>query len=292
VPVVAIHRKRRKLPTALQQFFQVLQQPEPGETTLVLTEEEWANWFGIAGWVMSQSWARHAAVRFLHCALKSVYVIPDCYFPAFPSWLRQLIQEDDARLSGHNSFNDLLTSAINSVRGEAFEALLDLASRQKKTSKQIDPWIFELIRSRFTLPEESTAIFALFGANLNFLIYLFQQELKESPNLLFSANRPECRSAAITAHFTYGHPWNMIIETFPALINDALEVLGAMWAGAADDDAKQNYRDFGSRLRIHIACYYWSGSFATDLTGQTALDRFFGSVEQFVGKKHRELEMC
>ena len=67
----------------------------------------------------------------------------------------------------------------------------------------------------------------------------------------------------------------MIIETFPALINDALEVLGAMRAGAADDDAKQNYRDFGSRLGIHIACYCWSGSFATDSDGQTALDKFF-----------------
>ena len=67
----------------------------------------------------------------------------------------------------------------------------------------------------------------------------------------------------------------MIIETFPALINNALDVLAAMRVGAADDDAKQNYRDFGSRLGIHIACYYWSGSFATDLEGQVALDRFF-----------------
>ena len=31
VPVAAIHRKRRKLPPALQQFLQFLQQPEPGE---------------------------------------------------------------------------------------------------------------------------------------------------------------------------------------------------------------------------------------------------------------------
>jgi hypothetical protein len=228
------------------------------ETPLAVpTEDKWAIWFGITGWVMSQSWPRHAAVRFLHCALKSDYVILDSYFPAFPNWLRQLIQEDDARLSGHNSFNDSLTTAINSVRGEAFEALLDLASRQKKAGKQIDPWVFELIRSRLTLQEEAPAIFALFGANLNFVIYLFRQELKESPSLLFPANRPEHRSAAITAHFTYGHPWNMIIEIFPALINDALGVLNAMRVEAADDGAKQNDRDFGSRLGIHIACYYY-----------------------------------
>jgi DNA-binding transcriptional LysR family regulator len=32
VPVAVIHRKRRKLPPALKQFLQFLQQPEPGET--------------------------------------------------------------------------------------------------------------------------------------------------------------------------------------------------------------------------------------------------------------------
>jgi DNA-binding transcriptional LysR family regulator len=31
VPVAAIHRRRLKLPPALQQFLQFLQQPEPGE---------------------------------------------------------------------------------------------------------------------------------------------------------------------------------------------------------------------------------------------------------------------
>ena len=244
------------------------------------TDDEWERWFGITRWVLSQSWQRHAAVRFLHCALKSDFVIPDSYFPAFPNWLCQLIQEADARLSGHNSFNDSLTTAINSVRGEAFEALLDLASRQKKADKQIDPWIFELIRSRLTLPEESPAMFALLGANLNFVIYLFRHELTESPSLLFPANRPEHRSASITAYFNYGQPWNTIIETFPALINDALGILDAMRANTADDDAKQNHRDFGSRLGTHIACYYWCSSFATDLAGQTALDRFFDAASK------------
>jgi hypothetical protein len=54
-----------------------------------------------------------------------------------------------------------------------------------------------------------------------------------------------------------------------------LDVLEAMQAGVKDDDAKQNRRDFGSRLGTHIACYYWNGSFATDLEGQAVLGRFF-----------------
>jgi hypothetical protein len=242
----------------------------------VPTEDDWAGWFGITEQVMAQPWPRHAAARFLRNALKSDYVIPDRYLLDLPDLLRRLVEEADAQLSeSKNSFGDWPTTAINSVRGEAFESLLNLASRQKKNGKEIEPWIFEFIRARLELPDESPAIFALFGMNLRFLIYLFQKELKKSARLLFPQNRPEHLSAAITAHFNYDQPWNAIIETFPTIMGDALDVLETMQTGAKDDDAKQNRRDFGSRLGTHIACYYWNGSFASDLDGQTALDRFF-----------------
>ena len=239
------------------------------------TEDEWARWFGIVEWVMSQPWPRHAASRFLRNALKSDCIIPDLYVSVVPQLLRQLIQEEDTHLSEHNSYGDWLTTAINSVRGESIEALLNLASRQKKAGNLIDPWIFDLIRSRLTLPEESPAIFAFLGANLRFLIHLFNQQLTEATSLLFPPERPEHRSAAITAHFKYDQPWNVIIQTFPSFISDALDVLEAMKAVAKDDDAKQNRRDFGSQLGTHIACYYWSGSFANESEGEAALDRFF-----------------
>jgi hypothetical protein len=240
------------------------------------TEGEWANWFGITQWVMAQPWPRHAASRFLRNTLKSECVIPDRYFSELPELLRRLIEEMDPQLlANKNSFGDWLTTAINSVRGEAIEAFLNLASRQKNAGKKIEPWIFELIRSRLELPEESPAIFALVGANLRFLIHLFRQELKESPGLLFPPDRPEQCSAAITAHFKYDHPWNAIIETFPKFINDALDTLEVMQAEAKDDETKQNRRDFGSQLGTHIACYYWNGSFTTDSEGEAALDRFF-----------------
>ena len=240
------------------------------------TEDEWANWFGITQWVMTQSWPRHATSRFLRNMLKSECVIPERYFSELPELLRQLITEVDPQLSANkNSFGDWLTTAINSVRGEAIEALLNLASRQKNADKKIEPWIFELIRSRLELPEESPAIFALCGTNLRFLIHLFRQELKNSPSLLFPPDRPEHRSAVITAHFKYDQPWNAILEIFPKFLNDALDILETMRAETKDDEAKQNHRDFGSRLGTHIACYYWGGSFATDSEGEAALDRFF-----------------
>jgi len=190
--------------------------------------------------------------------------------------LRRLIEEADTQLlANRNSFGDWLTTAINSVRGEAIEALLNLALRQKNAGKKIEPWIFELIRSRLELPEESPAIFALFGMNLGLLIHLFGQEIKDSSGLLFPSERPEHRSAIITAHFKYGQPWNAIIETFPKFLNDALDILKMMQAEIKDDEAKQNNRDFGSRLGTHIVCYYWGGSFAVDSEGEATLDRFF-----------------
>jgi len=240
------------------------------------SETDWANWLGITKWIMSQTWSRDTGARFLGKALESDHTIPDYYFLEFPELLRRLVEEADPRLEGHkNSFNDWFTTAINSIRGDAIEASLNLALRQKNAGKEIEPWIFKLIRSRLELPEESPAIFALLGAKLRFFIHLFKQELKVSPNLLFPSNKPEHRSAAITAHFNYDQPWNAIIETFPEFIRIALDTLQATLVDAKDEDAKQNRRDFASQLGIHIACYYWSGSFADDAEGEAALDRFF-----------------
>ena len=244
---------------------------------------EWASWFGITHWMMSQPWSRHAASRFLRNMLKSECAIPACYLPEIPELLQQLIVEVDPQLSANkNSFGDWLTTAINSVRGEAIEAILHLASRQKNAEKKIEPWIFELIRSRLESPEESPAIFALLGTNLRFLIHLFGQELKDTPSLLYPPDRPEHRSATITAHFKYDQPWNDILEIFPKFLDDALDILRTMQADTKDEDAKQNRRDFGSRLGTHIACYYWSGSFVTDLQGQTVLDRFFNVASKSI----------
>jgi hypothetical protein len=244
-----------------------------------LTDCEWANLFGITQWVMAHDWPRHAASRFLRSALKADCVIPDCYFSEIPELLRRLIEQDDPQLSeNRNSFGDWLTTAINSVRGDAVESLLNFASRQNKASKKIDPWIFELIRSRLELPNESPAIFALFGAHLRFLIHLFDQELKDVSNLLFSPDRPEHRAALFTAHFMYDHPWNPILQTFPNFISDALDTLKMMHAQANHDEAKENRIEVGSRFGTHITCYYWSGAFSTESEGEAALDRFFDIV--------------
>jgi hypothetical protein len=240
------------------------------------SETDWANWLGIAKWMMSHSWSRESVARFLCKASESDHAIPEYYFLEFPKLLSRLVEEPDFRLEHQkNSFGDWLTTAINSIRGEVIEALLNLALRQLKSGNKSEPWIFKLIRSRLELPTESPAVFALLGAKLRLCTHLFKQALKDSPNLLFPPDRLEHRSAAIVAHFNYDHPWNAILETFPGFIGMALDTLEIMRAHSKDKGANENGREFASQLGTHIACYYWSGSFASDAEGEAALDRFF-----------------
>jgi hypothetical protein len=245
------------------------------------SEDRWQNWFGICQWVMTKPFSRHSVSRFLRHATKSDCVMPDNCLLQVPNLLRRLIEEPDTALSRErNGFGDWMTTAINSVRGQTIEALLSLALHQKNAGKEIEPWIFDLIQSRLKLPTESPAIFALFGANLRFLIHMFATQFKSTPDLLFPSDRPEHRFAAVTAHVKYDQPWNLILNTFPNLIGDALNALEGMQEQNEDRERKQNQRDFGSRLGAHIAGYYWSGSFESDSEGEAALDRFFDTAPE------------
>jgi len=245
----------------------------------VPTEDEWDIWFGITQWIMHHPWPRHSASRFLRNALKSNCTIPDRHAVALNESLRSLIEEVDSQLLGeNNAFGDWLTTAINSARGEAFEGLLNLAYRQKKKTNTIDAWIFELVRSRLLNVNESPAIFALLGANLRFLVYLFESQFKQSPELLFPTTRPSHQQAALIAHFSYDRPDKNVITTFPNILNWGLRVLVALPNTANEKDSKQKLHDFGQRLGIQIGFYYWNNAFASQLKGETTLDMFFDNA--------------
>jgi hypothetical protein len=282
----------------LDRFSKLIQkEPESGVSIVPQpTEREWANWFGVAKWVASQrpimgkkdndeldwAWARIVAATFLQAALRSKHQVPEVYLPDVKALLEDLIREEDSRLDNRDTagMGDWLTTAINSARGDALEALLQLALNQKNAGKDIEPWIFEMIRVRLELPTESPAVFALLGSKLRFLIHLFESKLRETPTLLFPPDRPLHQRAAIVAHFSYDHPWNKILKIFPELMNAALKTLEAMRAETKDKEAKEERRDFGSQLGIHIACYCWSGSFIDDAEGEKTLDRFFANASK------------
>jgi len=245
-----------------------------------LTQDEWDICFGITNWVMAHPWPRHSASRFLRNAIKSNCAIPERHAVAINESLKSLIEEVDPQLLGKaNSFGDWFTTAINSARGEAFEALLHLAYRQKKNRKPIDKWIFELIRSRLLNTDESPAIFALLGANLRFLIYLFGSEFKKSPELLFPTVRPLHQQAALVAHFCYDRPDIYNIMTFPNILSLGLKALKVLPQELAENDSRQTLRDFGQRLGIQIAFYYWNNAFPNDLKGEAAIDAFFANAD-------------
>jgi hypothetical protein len=125
------------------------------------------------------------------------------------------------------------------------------------------------------LPDESPAVFALLGSRLRLCIHLFESRLKELPALIFPADRPLHRWAAIIAHFRYDNPWNRIIQVFPQFLNDGIDTMSAIQkdknqAGESDDSG-----DFGSRLGTHIAHYNWVAAFPSELEGEKLVARFF-----------------
>lgn len=279
------------LETAMNYF--VGQQNDSKNLAAAPAENDWANWFGVAKWTIANQrenektrlfpeepgwdWVGNAAVRFFRLALKSKYEIPACHISDLRDAFDSIIKNDDSRwdVSMSSRMENWLTDAINSVRGNAIEAMLNLAYRQKQAGSKIEEWIFGLICFCLIREEESPAVFALLGANLRFFIYLFEDSLKQSPNLLFPDKRPSHRRAAIDSHFRYDQAHPAVIRTFPNLINISLQTLKTFSKDEANDKTKRDWRDFGSRLGFHIAFYYWNELFLKDSDAETALGTYF-----------------
>jgi hypothetical protein len=260
----------------------------------IIPEMDWANWFGIAEWIVTQkidantpdneegdkksnwTWARIVVTRFLTNAI-TCGQMPERYKSVLELFFRNLVEWEDPRLLEENNSltYDWFSIAINSVRGDAIEGMLELAQRQKSAGKEIDKWIFELISSRLVLPDESPATFALLGAKLRFVIYLFGENIKSNPSLVLPADKPSNQNAVIISHFRYDSPWNVVLQMFPDILDRAITILEGMSQEAKDDNAKDYRRDYGTRLGTHIACYYWNDSFLNEEAGMSTLNRFF-----------------
>ena len=269
------------------------------ENPQVPTDNDWANWFGIAEWIASKSviaktehtasertnenrqqdwyWPRIVVTNFLTAALRSDYAEVNSHLAELIKLLRKMVEEDDVRLQADKGvWDEWLTMAINTVRGHAIEGVLELALRQKNGKEDISPWIFELISSRLSLPQESPAIFALVGSRLRLMIYLFQEQLKKMPSLIFPSDRTMHQRAAIMAHICFDHPMTQVVETFPDFTDQALSALARFLDETEDKNSKP--RDFASQLGIHIAFYFWNNAFPKEDVGEAALDRFFATA--------------
>jgi hypothetical protein len=275
---------------------------KPGEkesAPLHPNESEWRNWFGLAEWIVDRGaaassaanrasgtgvdqqaawdWPRMTVVRFLMAPIESEFQCPEDLQAKSEALLRRLVEDEDPRLTGMDrpKMSDWLTTAINSVRGTAFEGLLKLGARQKQTNPTSGPdtWILSLIEDSICLSGQSPALFAILGAQVNLAFYLFDKKFSNLATLLLPQDRQDARTAFIVAHFLYHPAAPALIKAIPTLPEAALECLQPILAQDAENLRADG--DFAIRLGFHLAFYYWNDSFADEQVANTTLDRFF-----------------
>ena len=220
-------------------------------------------------------------VRFLTTALGSKFELPNDLVSGISPILSKLIEDPDPRLENKDKpwMDDWQTTAINSVRGTAVDGLLELALFHKRHGGNPDPdgWIFDLIVSRLKLPNESPAVFAIFGSRLRLLLHLFSDQLKSQHELLLSSDRKERRNTLLLSHFRFDNPMTLVIETLPMLPDAAIDCLAEMIS--LDKDDQETRGDFGGRLGTHLGFYYWNESFSDQATADAILDRYFATAK-------------
>lgn len=263
------------------------------------SENDWRNWFGLASWITNQRTASHiieyadqkrvelegldwnwpciVVVRFLTTALGTKFVLPSGLLKETGRLLRTLVDDRDAILESKEKpwMDDWQTTAINSVRGTAVDGLLDLALFHKRHGGDPDPegWIFDLIVNRLKLPNESPAVFAIFGSRLRLLLHLFGEKFESQPELLLPSDREELRNTLLLSHFCFDNPMTLVIATLPMLPDAAIECLAMMIN--EEEDGQEARGDFGGRLGTHLGFYYWNELFTDQATADAILDRYF-----------------
>lgn len=264
------------------------------------SENEWQNWFGVADWISKcgeenansapegrdvarpedrdWNWSRIIAVKFLDAAINPRFSVPEYLVPKIGILLRRFVEDEDPRLLSKDKpmLEDWLTTAINSVRGTALESLLHLALHQRKESarQQPDEWIWFLIRRTLELEGQSPAVFAIIGARLNLVLYLFSSHIKKEPWLLLSVGNNSFRYAFILAHIRYGNAMVDLLEILPGFPSAALECLEEINSKPLSDQ-DQIVGNFGGRLGTHLAFYYWNNAYPEGTDGEKIVDRYF-----------------
>jgi hypothetical protein len=255
-------------------------------------DAQWQNWLGIASWIAEQqtnsgapgddkqsdwTWARMVVIKFLRNMLTGTAQPPRELLPTVGEILKRLVGELDPRLDAKEApwMSDWLTTAINSVRGTAIEALFELGLYQKKTAELGSPatWIFDVFADRLERSNESPAVFAIIGAHLRLALHLFPSQFRRHADLLLPRDRRPHTDAFITAHVLYDRPASEVIKILPQLPRVALERLQR--ERASGEKAPQSAINFGSRLGTHLAFYYWNDLLGDDITANSVIDRFF-----------------
>ena len=187
----------------------------------------------------------------------------------------------DQRLDAidESEHHDWQFEAINSVRGEAWEGILRIATYRKNSPTAgigiVPEWIPTLLSERLKpQASESPAIFSFLGSNLRRLSYLLPDWLKANAELFLPKSRPSCLAAAIAGHLAYDQPYKGVIDVLPTFLDRALDS-AEQFAHAKNEDPDGKMTDFSSRLGFHIAFYTWNDCIPLRERGSDLLWRFF-----------------
>jgi hypothetical protein len=275
-------------------------QPPEATDSAAPAETEWANWFGIAQWIIQRGaggqqedgaaagdganwrWPGIVVARFLEATIESRIPIPTAQETMLRELIVQLVASRDETLDtvdpSSTHVRDWLVTAVNSARGLAVDAAVKLALREKKAGRGVPPWVLELVRSRLVAVGESPAIFALLGSHLPLMTWLFKDEMCGICSLLFPPERPEHRDAAIVAHVCYGQPMSAVLEVFPSLLDVGLTLFEEVAGKVKELDQQRLRGEFDVRLGTHIAFYYWNSMFRSEEVAQSTLNRWFATA--------------
>ena len=303
----------------LEQATARIEKAPKGDQHVEPTENEWRNWFGLADWIthlrsesvapselgdngieledFDWNWPCMIVVKFLNTSLTSNMELPADLVAETGRLIRKLIEDCDGRLEDKDKpwMDDWQTTAINSVRGTALEGLLELSLFHKRNGGNPDPegWIYSLIESRLTMPDESPAVFAILGARLRLLLYLFQDQLKSKPELLLPPDDLDRRNTFLLSHVRYDNPTGQVMETLPSLPKSAIDCLAETIRLKGSDD--ENRGGYGGRLGAHLGFYYWNNLFSDQEAADAVLDSYFATAnstqrQAFIGNVARIFE--
>jgi len=263
------------------------------------TSDTWETWFCLCEYVVAQQpieqpdetgvaddnssthptwkYARWSVARLIERMLKHKHPAPFDYQDRVASLLRQLATEDDPRVEETEKWSsdsfDWLSKGINSAAGTAVEALVRFPFWTKQHGRVADSadWIPEVLLQQLNKPNQSPAIFAVIGSQLPVLAYLFAEWCKEHSAAIFPFDgRPKHAEAALLSHLAYNNPNNLVIKSFPELLDRALEIIEF----DINSKGSTTRAEIPLRLGYHLAYYYWNA--LPDATVAThRLDIFF-----------------
>ena len=258
------------------------------ETKIDEITPEWQTWFGVASWITEQAtaevdgretaenwnWPKIVVIKFLRAAIRCKGAASETMRVQIGTLLRRLVSASDVQLATVKTpgMDDWLTIAINSSRGTAIEALLDLALAQKRDSDRHvpEPWIFELIAKTLRSRDESPAVFAILGAHLRLAAYLFADSLRTEPQLLMPDDRPAHRASFLVSHFLYDNPTSQVIDVLPTLLDVALSTIRQISEGSSG----HRRGNFASRVGTHLCFYYWNDLLGDMSAANKLIDQF------------------